>query len=233
MKLLYIIFCWLSCQSAFSARALWQQRRDFAWIFEGRYSAPMLGLAVLSLSSAIAWGFLVLNTWEVPTGFFWGFIVAYLIYLWIPDNQARTAIFVSNVAMVATASLLWAFYFELVPAGPYSNYFGLERLAVFKPGQAPNMPSLAQFKEFGDALGHASACGLSNSERATALEKMGDGLEETYEAGGLTETEYNDIRGLMMGEWARAWVGQRNFSDRIKCGDAISRWIKIKKIMPL
>ena len=233
MKLLYIIFCWFSCQTVLSARVLWQRRRNFSWVFEGRYSAPVLGLAVLSLVSAIAWGFLVLNTWEVPTGFFWGFIVAYLIYLWIQDHQARTAIFISNVAMVATATLLWAFYFELIPAGPYSNYFGLERLAVFRPGEDPNMPSLAQFREFGDALGHASACGLSKSERAAALDKMGDGLEETYEAGGLTETEYNEIRSLMMTEWAQAWVGQRNFSDRIKCGDAISRWIKIKKIMPL
>ncbi|MDA1044697.1 MAG: hypothetical protein O3C57_05680, partial [Verrucomicrobia bacterium] len=120
MKLLYIIFCWLSCQTVLSARVLWQQRRDFSWVSEGRYSAPVLGMALLALVSAIIWGFLVLNTWEVPTGFFWGFIVAYLIYLWIQDHQARTAIFISNVAMVATASLLWAFYFELIPAGPYS-----------------------------------------------------------------------------------------------------------------
>jgi len=233
MKLLYIIFCWFSCQTVLSAHVLWQQRRNFSWISAGRYSAPVLGMAMLALVFSIIWGFLVLNAWEVPSGFFWGFIIAYLIYLWIKDHQARIAILISNVAMITTASLLWAFYFEIISAGPYSNYFGMERLAVFKPGHAPNMPSLAEFKEFGMALGHAGACGLSKSELTNALENMADGLEKTYEAGGLDKEEYNEIRGQMMTEWARAWVGQRNYSNRIKCGDAISKWIKMKKIMPL
>ncbi len=233
MKLLYIVFCWFTCQTALSARVLWLGRRNNSWIREGRYSALVLGLALLALAVAIVWGFVVLNWWEVPVGFFWGFVTAYLVYLWIKDKYAHMAILTSNVAMIATSLLLWAFYFELIPAGPFSNYFGLERLAVFEPGRNPNLPSIEKFKEFGDALGHAAACGLSNSELVNALEKMGDGLEATYEAGGLTKDEANEIRGEMMTEWAQAWVGQRNYHDRIECGDAISKWYKMKKIMPL
>lgn len=217
----------------FSAHALWHRRRNNSWIFEGQYIAITLILALLALTAAIIWGFMVLNWDEVPIGFFWGFIVAYLIYLWIKDHQMHTAILISNGAMIITSIFLWAFYFELIPAGPYSNYFGMERLAVFEPGQNPNLPSLEQFKEFGDALGHAGACGLSRSELSNALEAMGDGLEQTYKAGGLTEIEADEIRGQMMTEWARAWVGQTNYEDRIKCGEAISKWVKIKKIMPL
>lgn len=233
MKLLYIIFCWFTCQTGLSGRVLWLGRRDFSWIREGKHTASVFTLAVLALASAIVWGFIVLNWWEVPIGFFWGFIAAYLVYLWIQDKHVRVAILSSNTAMIATSLLLWSFYFELIPAGPFSNYFGLERLAVFEPGRNPNVPSIERFREFGDALGHAAACGLSNSELVNALEKMGDGLDATYEAGGLTEVEANEIRGQMMTEWAQAWVGQRNFEDRIECGDAISKWHKMKKIMPL
>ncbi len=233
MKLLFIIFCWFTCQSALSARVLWQGRRNSTWMREDRYTGLVLALALLALTAAMAWGLLVLNWWEVPVSIFWGFIAAYLIYLWIKDNQARLAILISNVAMIVTALLLWSFYFELIPAGPYSQYFGRERLAVFEPGRNPNLPSMDQFKEFGDALGHATACGLANSEFVNALERMGDGLEITYKAGGLTEEEANDIRGEMMTKWAQAWVGQETYKDKINCGEAISKWNKMKKIMPL
>ena len=233
MNLLFIVFCWFVCQSAISMLAMWQIYHHGRWLNDSPSASRFNLLALAALIAGTIWGFLVLKWWEVPQGLFWGFIVAYLVYLWVNDSQVRVALIISNSLMIATCLVLYAFYFELIEAGPYSNYFGTERQAVFEPGRSPNIPPLDEFIQFGDALGRASACGLSNSEIVVALRRMNGGLAKTLEAGGITKTRHNEIRGNMVGEMAKAMRGQSWYYDRVPCGEALAKWRRMKKIIPL
>ncbi len=233
MNLLFIVFGWFVCQSAISMLALWQIYHNGKWLNDGRSAGRFNLLALFALIAGTLWGFLVLKWWEVPQGFFWGFIIAYMIYLWVKDSQFRVVLLISNSLMIATCLLLYAYYFELIDAGPYSNYFGVQRQAVFEPGRSPSLPPLDDFRNFGDALGRASACGLSNSEIVIALRRMNGGLAKTLEAGGITESRHDEIRGHMVGEMAKAMRGQSWYYDRVPCGEALAKWRKMKKIMPL
>jgi hypothetical protein len=232
MNLLFIVFCWFVCQSGFSMLAMWQIHHNGKWLHDDPATTRFNLLALFTLLAGTIWGILVLKWWEVPQGFFWGFIVAYMIYLWIKDRHFRAVVAISNGFMIATCLLLYAFYFELIDAGPYSKYFGLQRNAVFEPGREPNVPPIDDFRRFGDALGRASACGLSNSEMVVALRRMNGALTKTLEAGGITETRYNELRGIMSGEMAKGKRGQSWYNDRIPCGEAIARWRQMKKILP-
>ncbi len=232
MNLLFIVFCWFVCQSGFSMLAMWQIHHDGEWLHDDPSTTRFNLLALFALIAGTAWGFIVLKWWEVPQGFFWGFIISYLIYLWVQDHYFRAFVFVSNGLMIATCLLLYAFYFEVIDAGPYSRYFGVQRASVFEPGRSPNLPPLEDFKHFGDALGRASACGLSNSEIVVALRRMNDGLAHTLEVRGITETLHNELRGNMAGEMAAGLRAQSWYFDRVPCGEVLAKWRKMKKILP-
>jgi hypothetical protein len=61
---------------------------------------------------------------------------------------------------------------------------------------------------------------------------MNRGLADTLEAGGITETRHNELRGNMVGEMADGMRAQSWYNDRIPCGEVLARWRKIKKILP-
>ena len=232
MNLLFIVFCWFVCQSGLSMLAMWQFHHNGEWLHNDPSTTRFNLLALISLIAGTLWGILVLKWWEVPQGFFWGFIISYLIYLWVQDHLFLSFVFVSNSLMIATCLLLYAFYFELIDAGQYSKYFGVQRASVFEPGRSPNLPPIEDFRRFGDALGRASACGLANSEKIVALRKMNDGLAKTLDAGGITETFHNELRANMTGEMAAGLLAQSWYNDRHPCGEVLVRWRRIKKILP-
>lgn len=213
--------------------ALWKFSHNTNWLKYDNAAIRFNSLAFTAFGFGILWGIVVLSWWDVPKSFFWGFIVAYLIYLWIPDKYFLAVMLISNTFVIGTCILLYAFYFGLIDAGPHSNYFGVERKAVFVPGRLPNIPPIDDFRRFGDALGRASACGLAQSEMVVALRDMNGGLAKTLDAGGITEIGHDDLRGAMVDQMTKARRAQAWYFDKVSCGEALSRWRKIKKITPL
>ena len=232
MNLLYIVFCWFACQSGLAALSLWQIYHNDNWLHDAPSTTRYNSLAFLALIAGILWGVLVLKLGKIPQNMFWGCVIAYLIHLWIKDKHCYRVLFISNTFMIATCLLLYALFFELIYAGPYSNHFGIERQAVFKPGNSPELPSIGDFECFGESLGRASECGLPNSEVIVSLRRMNRGLSETLESGGITETHHDEITSNMMNEMNKAVQAQDWYFDKISCGKVIVKWKKMKKILP-
>lgn len=212
--------------------SLWQIYHNSSWFHDVPATKRFNSLALFSLVAGVLWASLVLKWESIPQDIFWGYVIAYLIHLWIKDSQCYGLLFISNAFMIATCLLLYAFYFELIDAGPYSNHFGVERQAVFIPGNSPKLPSIDKFESFGEALGRASTCGLPNSEVVVSLRRMNGGLTDTLEIGGITKIHHDEITGNMMNAMSKAIRAQDWYFDRIPCGTAIARWRKMKKILP-